>query len=235
MSSRVPWRRPVVGAVLSAALIACVVTSCSPAVDDEPTTTLVTPAPPGGASPTGDTAPDDVASDAEGTDGDQTAADGSADDETTDADVAFVAAMIAHHEQAVELTSLAPGRASDAELAELAGRMHVVQAAEADAMRAWLERRRTRDRGLGHDHALAMAGEISRSTIDRAEALDGPAFDELFLASMVPHHRGAVEMAETRLAEHGDPAVARWARSIATAQALEIDRLLEIEARLGQG
>jgi uncharacterized protein (DUF305 family) len=49
---------------------------------------------------------------------------------------------------------------------------------------------------------------------------------------MVPHHRGALEMAEERLAEHGDATVARWARAIATLQALEIDRLLEIEARL---
>ena len=49
---------------------------------------------------------------------------------------------------------------------------------------------------------------------------------------MIPHHQGALEMAEARMAASGDPAVARWARAIATAQALEIDRLAEIEARL---
>ena len=86
-----------------------------------------------------------------------------------------------------------------------------------------------------HEHAESMAGEISRSTIDRAAELEGGAFDRLFVSAMIPHHRGALQMSEARLAESGDPAVARWARAIATSQALEIDRLLEIEARLPAG
>ena len=45
----------------------------------------------------------------------------------------------------------------------------------------------------------------------------------------------SLNRAEARLAESGDSAVSRWARAIATAQALEIDRLLEIEARLPAG
>src|SRR5215207_9423163 len=128
---------------------------------------------------------------------------------TTPEDLAFIEAMIAHHEQAVELAELAPGRAADAELAELASRMRVVQAAEADAMRSWLDRRSSRDLPADdHGHAEAMRGEISPSTIHRAAGLEGAAFDELFIAAMMSHHRGAVEMAETRLAEAGDPAVA---------------------------
>ena len=144
--------------------------------------------------------------------------------------------MVEHHEQAVELAELAPGRVADPELADLAGLIAVTQAAEAESMRGWLERRSSRDdAAAGHDHAEAMAGEISRSTIDRAAGLDGAAFDRLFVSAMIPHHRGALEMAEERLAESGDPAVARWARAIATSQALEIDRMLEIEARLPAG
>ncbi len=154
------------------------------------------------------------------------------DGEATAADVTFVAAMVVHHEQAVELAELAPGRAADPEVAELANRIAVVQAAEAESMRRWLERRSSRDAAAEHEHAEGMPGEISRSTIDRAAELNGAAFDRLFVSAMIPHHRGALEMAEARLAERGDPAVARWARAIATAQALEIDRFLEIEARL---
>jgi uncharacterized protein (DUF305 family) len=158
------------------------------------------------------------------------------DESATAADVAFVAAMVAHHEQAVELASLAPGRVADAELAELASRMAVVQAAEADAMRSWLDRRRSRDvSGAEHDQATAMPGEISRSTMDRAAELEGAAFDRLFVQAMIPHHRGAIEMAEARLSEAGEPAVTRWARAIAASQALEIDRLREIGKRLPAG
>lgn len=183
------------------------------------TTAFVTPAPPGGTDPGGD-APSDRP----------------VDQDATAADVAFVAAMLVHHEQAVELAELAPGRVADPELAGIAERIALVQAAEADQMGRWLERRRTRDGASdAHDHGFGMTGEISRSTIDRAAELHGTAFDRLFIEAMVPHHRGAVEMAEARLSESGDPAVARWARAIATAQSLEVDRLLEIEARLPSG
>ena len=216
MSERMPRRRAGAGAVLAAVLVACAVAGCTAPVEEPPDTVFVTPTPPGGGSETEgtDTAPDEL--------------------EATAADLAFVEAMIAHHEQAVELAELAPGRAADAELIDLASRMRAAQAAEADAMRSWLDRRRTRELPTDDHGHEAMRGEISRSTLDQAAELDGAAFDELFIAAMVPHHRGAVEMAEARLAEVGDPAVARWARAIATSQSLEIDRMLEIEARLAQ-
>ncbi|WP_448810324.1 DUF305 domain-containing protein [Agromyces bauzanensis] len=215
MSERMPRRRGAlvvaICTVVAAALSACTAAPEQPA--DE--STFVTPAPPDGSSATGG------------------AGTPMPEQEATAADVAFIEAMIVHHEQAVELAELAADRAADAELAELAARMRVTQAAEAEAMRSWLDRRRTRDQeATAHDHDATMPGEISRSTLDRAAELDGAAFDELFLAAMVPHHRGAVAMSEARLAQPGDPAVARWARAIATAQSIEIDRLLEIEQRL---
>ncbi|MDQ2661050.1 MAG: DUF305 domain-containing protein [Actinomycetota bacterium] len=184
----------------------------------------MTPAPPGGSEAgSGEPAASGGLSDAPDENG------------ATAADLAFMGAMVLHHEQAVELAELAPGRVQDRELAEFADRILAVQRAEADAMRAWVDKRRTRDdANAEHGHG-AMAGEISRSTFERAAALHGPAFDELFISAMVPHHRGAIEMAEARMAERGDAAVTRWARSIATSQALEIDRLLEIEARLAAG
>jgi uncharacterized protein (DUF305 family) len=221
MSERMRRRRAAAGIALWAALVAVSMAACTAAPDDSrASTAFITPAPPGGSR----------------TDGAGAATAVPTDSEATAADVAFVEAMIAHHEQAVELATLASTRAADPELADLASRMLDVQAAEADAMRAWLERRRTRDLPTGeHDHAEAMPGEISRSTLDRAAQLEGAAFDQLFIDAMVPHHRGAIEMAETRLAEAGDPAVSRWARAIATSQALEVDRLLEIASRLASG
>lgn len=221
MSERMPRRGLALGAALAGVLAAALsVSGCTASTpdDDGAATGFVTPAPPGGGTPTDAEVGDDV----------------TPESETTAADLAFIGAMIVHHEQAVELTALAPGRAADPELADLAGRMHAAQAAEAETMRSWLDRRRTRDLpGDEHGHAETMRGEISRSTLDRAAELEGAAFDDLFVDTMVAHHRGAVEMAEARLAEPGAPAVARWARAIATAQSLEVDRLLEVEARLG--
>lgn len=216
MNERMPRRQADAG-MLAAMLVASAVAGCTATVDDPPATVFVTPTPPGGGSEA---------------DGSATAP---AESETTTADLAFVEAMIAHHDQAVELAELALDRAADGELIDLASRMRAAQAAEADAMRSWLERRRARELTTEDHGHEAMRGEISRSTLDRAAELDGAVFDELFIAAMVPHHRGAIEMADARLAVAGDPAVARWARAIATSQSLEIDRLLEIEARLSEG
>jgi len=220
MSERMPRARP--GARRSrftvvAVSTVLVLTACTAAPDDGTTSpAFVTPAPPGGSSSSA---------------GSGTSA---ASDDATIADVEFLTAMVVHHEQAVELARLADGRAADEELAHLAIGMQAAQAAEADAMRSWLGKRPGGGAGAtDHGHDGGMRGEISRSMLDRAAEVDGPAFDALFLAAMVAHHRGAVEMAEARLGEAGDPGVARWARAIATAQSLEIDRMLEIEARLG--
>jgi uncharacterized protein (DUF305 family) len=208
-------------ALVFAAGVAVGGAGCSPAAV-HPTGTFITPAPPDG-SPARQQGPD----------GAPTAG---GDSEATAADVEFVRAMIAHHEQAVELARLAPDRVGDPELAVIAERIALVQSDEAAQLGTWLERRSSRAGANGaHDHAAGMTGEISRSTLDRAAELEGAAFDRLFVTTMVSHHRGAIEMSEARLAEAGDPAVARWARAIATAQSLEIDRLLELESRLPAG
>ncbi|MFD4420296.1 DUF305 domain-containing protein [Agromyces sp. NPDC058484] len=233
MSERMPRGAAIVWVALISLLAAPALSSCTASGSGQATTAFVTPAPPfvtpapPGSSEAG--ARDAVASD-------DPASHSAAESGATAADLAFMSAMVAHHEQAVELAELAPGRVEDPELAEFAGRILVVQAAEADTVSAWLDTRRSRGRANAEHEHEAMSGEISRSTFDRATTLDGAAFDDLFIAAMVPHHRGAVEMAEARLGERGEPAVTRWAREIATSQALEIDRLLEIEARLaGRG
>jgi uncharacterized protein (DUF305 family) len=226
MTTRMPpRRRSITRFALVVVLGTCAVSSCTTGDAGRATNSFVTPAPPSGSE----------AGSREPAASEGAASDAADESDVTAVDLAFMGAMVLHHEQAVELAELAPGRVQDLELAEFADRILAVQAAEADAMRAWVDKRRSRDgTNAEHDHGV-MAGEISRSTFDRAASLQGQAFDELFIAAMVPHHRGAIEMAEARMAERGDPAVTRWARSIATAQALEIDRLLEIEARLSQG
>ena len=203
----------------TAALLAMVgvsIAGCTSVPDPAPTAFVTPSAPPGAESAR---IPASGGTDAE---------------EATAADIAFDEAMIVQHEQAVEMAELAVDRAADPEIIALAERMSLTQAAEATAMRSWLERRQAGGRALGeaHEHEAAMEGEISRSTLDRAAQVRGASFDRLFVAAMVPHHLGAVRMAEDRLAEPGDPAVSRWARAIANAQSLEVERLQEIEARL---
>lgn len=214
---RTERRRPTVATAALIAMVGATIAGCTSVPDPTRPTAFVTPSPPPGAESSR-----------------SPASDGADAEEATAADLDFVRAMIVHHEQAVELAELAVDRAADPEIVSLAERVSLTQAAEADALRSWLERRQPRGRPPGevHTHEHAMDGEISRSTLDRAAQLRGVAFDRLFVAAMVPHHLGAVRMAEERLGQPGDPAVSRWARAIANAQSLEVDRLQEIEARL---
>lgn len=144
----------------------------------------------------------------------------------------FLRHMIAHHAQAVELAGLAPGRATDAELLDLAERIALAQAAEIDAMTARLEGRRLPDGEAHDDHDAAMPGLIPEGELALARAETGRDFERRFVRLMIAHHEGAIEMIDARLAEAGDPSIARLAGSMADAQRLEIDRLAEIGARL---
>jgi uncharacterized protein (DUF305 family) len=56
-----------------------------------------------------------------------------------DADVAFAQGMIPHHEQAIEMSELADGRAQSAEVKELATAIKAAQGPEIQTMTNWLE------------------------------------------------------------------------------------------------
>jgi uncharacterized protein (DUF305 family) len=154
-----------------------------------------------------------------------------ATEEVTEADAAWIAGMAEHHDQAVALAELAEGRADDADVAASAERIAVGQAAEAAALRAWLDRRELGD--AEHDESTEMPGAISATTFARAERSTGAPFDRLFIDTMIRHHEGAVAMSEARLETSGDSAVTRWARIVATGQTIELDRLTDLADRLG--
>ncbi|MRG58709.1 DUF305 domain-containing protein [Agromyces sp. CFH 90414] len=167
------------------------------------------------------------------------APDSAIDAATSADDLAWVAGMAAHHDQAVALAGLAAERAGDPRVAAAADRIAVAQSAEASVLRGWLDRRGAAEAGHGHgdggDPAVAeapegMPGEIAASAMRRAAELEGAAFDRVFVDLMIRHHEGAIEMSEARLEASGDPAVARWARTVAQSQSIEIDRLRELAA-----
>jgi uncharacterized protein (DUF305 family) len=164
--------------------------------------------------------------------------------EHTDADVAFMRDMIAHHVQALRMTQLVPSRTAHDQLPLFAERMDISQRDEIDLMRRWLEERDEDVPSLlaGHVHADAdpdgadqlMPGMLTEAELSALEEANGEAFDRLFLESMIRHHLGALQMVEELYDAGGgeEPEIARFARDVYADQSIELDRMYALLAEL---
>lgn len=150
--------------------------------------------------------------------------------EHNDADVTFAVNMIPHHEQAVEMSRLAPDRAADERVIDLAERIEEAQTPEIDLMRDFLEAfgesEEMGDMDMDTDGMAAMEGMSGMLSQDELDALDeasGVDFDLLYLEGMIAHHEGAIEMAEVELAD------GEYAEALELAQSIRSDQEAEIE------
>lgn len=157
----------------------------------------------------------------------------------TEDDVAFMRGMIAHHQQALEMTALVPGRTDREDIALLANRIELSQDVEIRLMRSWLEQR-----GQSTAPAMAMAhggampnGMLTPEEMQQLAAASGDEFARLFLSLMIRHHQGAVEMVNALFASPGggqESGVFQFATGVASDQPIEIARMRRMLAALGR-
>jgi uncharacterized protein (DUF305 family) len=173
----------------------------------------------------------------------------------TEADIRFMTMMIAHHQQALEMTALVPERSSREGIRLLARRIEASQGDEIAWMRRWLRERGQpvpdpspsttpqEDPHAGHDpeppdtpdpggHAHGdhpgMPGMLTQEALDRLAGASGSAFDRLFLESMIFHHEGAISMVEELFASPGggqDGETFAFAAHVESDQRIEIARM----------
>jgi uncharacterized protein (DUF305 family) len=152
--------------------------------------------------------------------------------------------MIAHHAQALAMTSLVPARSSRADIRLLAERIDVSQRDEIALMQRWLE-----DRGedvpspdahhMHHDgasHQALMPGMLTDAEMAELAKAQGPAFDQMFLQFMIRHHEGALVMVSELLATSGaaqEPEVFRFASDVDADQRAEIGRMRALQSAQG--
>ena len=148
--------------------------------------------------------------------------DGTAD--FNDADVTFATDMIAHHRQAVEMAELAETRAESPEVKDLATQIMDAQDPEIESMTGWLTTwgEPVPDEMGGMDMSSSMPGMMSQDEMTSLENTSGAEFDQMFLAMMVEHHRGAIEMAKREQSDGLFPDAIALAKQIETAQTDEI-------------
>lgn len=152
----------------------------------------------------------------------------------SDADITFAQLMIPHHEQAVQMADMALQQATSPEVTDLATQIKAAQDPEIQQMRGWLTAWGAPEQmaGMdGMDHGdMDMGGQTAAGMMtdqDMSALMDasGTDFDQMWLAMMIAHHKGAIEMAQTAKADTTNPDVTALADAIVAAQTSEIDTM----------
>ena len=81
----------------------------------------------------------------------------------------------------------------------------------------------------------AMHAGMARMMRDMHAASEGGSPERQFLAMMIPHHEGAIEMARLLLIHGHDPATRRLAEDIIASQTIEIAGMRQRLALLARG
>ena len=157
-----------------------------------------------------------------------------------DADVAFASGMIPHHESAIMMAQMAQAQAADPRVKDLAARIEAAQGPEIETMSGWLadwgaaaSSSATDDGMGGMDHGGMDDGDMGGMDTGALAGMSGTEFDRMFLTMMIEHHQGAVEMAETEIADGRDADAIALAESIRDSQTAEIAEMQQLLTELG--
>jgi uncharacterized protein (DUF305 family) len=141
------------------------------------------------------------------------------------------------------MAQLAEGRATDPRVLDLADRIEAAQGPEIETMNGWLQdwdadgghmddgmgSMDEGDGGMGH----GGGGMMSPDEMQALMSATGPEFDRLFLAGMIAHHQGAVEMAADLSANGRNAEALALAAAIRDSQNAEIIEMQQLLTELG--
>ncbi len=158
--------------------------------------------------------------------------------EHNDADVAFASGMIQHHAQALAMVDLTMERDLDPKVQALAEEVRAAQAPEIETMADWLTSwgeeipETVRDHANSHheghdmdDTGGDMPGMMTPEDMAALEEADDAEFEDMWLEMMIEHHEGAVEMAQTEVADGRFKPAVGLAEEIAESQTAEIEKM----------
>lgn len=148
---------------------------------------------------------------------------------SSNANRAFLEAMIPHHESAIEMATLAKRRAQHPEVRELATRIVNTQRGEIrqiERIHQRLFEQKILPNSDAHEGLGLSAQEAGMAHMEPTAALaDAKPFDKAFIDEMVAHHKGAIRMARAVLDETDDSGVRSLAEAIVTTQSDEIEQM----------
>jgi uncharacterized protein (DUF305 family) len=144
-----------------------------------------------------------------------------------DADVMFARMMYPHHAQAIEMAAMVEGRTDNPDVVALASAIEAAQQPEMERMTAWLAEwgQPAPSSDMGEMDHGSGTGMMTQQDMDALTAATGPEFDRRWLTMMIEHHEGAIEMANSEIADGSNPDAQEMARTIVATQQQEIDTM----------
>lgn len=150
----------------------------------------------------------------------------------TDYDLRFIDAMIPHHQGAVLMAQEAQQKSKRPEIKQLAGDIIKAQDREIQQMQQWRKNwyPQAGNQAMAYDaksgKTVAMSPEQRQSMMmsgNLGSADDS--FDQRFIDAMIPHHEGALTMAQDALKNTKRPEIKQLAQEIVNSQQKEIDQM----------
>jgi uncharacterized protein (DUF305 family) len=147
-------------------------------------------------------------------------------------DLRFIDAMIPHHQGAVAMAQEALQKSNRPEIKQLAQEIIDAQEREISELTEW---RTAWYPNVGDEpmmysaemgHMMPMTEEMRSSMMMEGDlgAADDE-FDLRFIQAMIPHHQGAVDMAQQALEKSSRPEIQELAQNIIDSQQQEIDQM----------
>ncbi|MEK9534698.1 MAG: DUF305 domain-containing protein, partial [Halieaceae bacterium] len=150
----------------------------------------------------------------------------------TSGDAQFMRDMIPHHQQALEMSQLAPNRTNSPEILEIAGRIEAAQSDEVAFMTQWLTSRgEPLRRPEDHHEHHTMRGMATPEQMENLTGASATEFDRQFLTLMITHHEGALHMVEDLMEQPGaayDPMLFEFTNDVTNDQSKEIELMHEV-------
>ena len=149
-----------------------------------------------------------------------------------DYDLRFIDGMILHHQGAIVMAQEALANSQREEIRELAQNIITAQEAEIAKMQQWRTLwypKAPSEPQAWHskmNHMMAMSSE--QMAMMRMDVDLGPAdqeFDIRFIDAMIPHHEGALVMAQDALAKSQREEIKQLAQGILSSQQVEIEQM----------
>jgi len=147
-------------------------------------------------------------------------------------DLRFIDAMIVHHQGAVEMAKEAQQKSQRPQIKKLAEDIIKAQNKEINQMKQWRQAwyPKAGDKPMAHNtqmgHMMEMSSEQMNSMLMNMDLGAANAqFDLRFINAMIPHHQGAITMAQDALGKSKRPEIKQLAQEIIKAQKAEIKQM----------